>query len=310
MHEKDVTYARWNWDLPIKIEHNVRQIQVKQEYNGWYLDTEWVKSCIEDLENKCHELEQRIYPSLSTEVIVDETKHKGEYKYVRSPFLKSGAYSRSVVDWLNKWEISDPDQSLVGGPFTRVHFDKLDLNRTEKLKKQLLQLGWKPTEWNTNNDGIRTSPKITEDSLQSLGGSLGGDIQRWIVYRHRKSQIEGFLKNVRQDNRIPACGNTLGAVTRRYTHKVVVNIPKASPNVIYGWEMRRCFTAAPGKKLVGIDAEGLELRLLAHYMGDPEYVNAVVNGSKEDGTDVHTLNQHMAGLETRDQAKTFIYALI
>ena len=57
-------------------------------------------------------------------------------------------------------------------------------------------------------------------------------------------------------------------------------------------------------KLVGIDASGLELRMLAHYMNDDAYTNEVVSG------DIHTTNQKAAGLETRNQAKTFIYAFL
>jgi DNA polymerase I-like protein with 3'-5' exonuclease and polymerase domains len=64
------------------------------------------------------------------------------------------------------------------------------------------------------------------------------------------------------------------------------------------------WTVPKGYKLVGIDASGLELRMLAHYMEDKEYTNEIVNG------DVHTANQHLAGLESRNQAKTFIYALL
>jgi DNA polymerase I-like protein with 3'-5' exonuclease and polymerase domains len=49
------------------------------------------------------------------------------------------------------------------------------------------------------------------------------------------------------------------------------------------------------------------LRCLAHYLArydDGEYVDLVLNG------DIHTANQEAAGLDTRDQAKTFIYALL
>ena len=55
---------------------------------------------------------------------------------------------------------------------------------------------------------------------------------------------------------------------------------------------------------MGIDASGLELRILSHYMNNKEYINEVING------DIHTTNQTLAGLETRDTAKTFIYAFI
>jgi DNA polymerase I len=67
---------------------------------------------------------------------------------------------------------------------------------------------------------------------------------------------------------------------------------------------RDCFTVPEGHKLVGIDASGLELRMLAHYMNDPAYTDLILNG------DIHTYNQEAAGLPTRDNAKTFIYAFL
>jgi DNA polymerase-1 len=39
-------------------------------------------------------------------------------------------------------------------------------------------------------------------------------------------------------------------------------------------------------------------------MGDQEYTNEILNG------DIHTANQSAAGLATRDEAKTFIYAFL
>jgi DNA polymerase I-like protein with 3'-5' exonuclease and polymerase domains len=50
--------------------------------------------------------------------------------------------------------------------------------------------------------------------------------------------------------------------------------------------------------------------MLAHYMTDQDYVVTVTTGTQANGTDVHTVNQKAAGLETRAQAKTFIYALL
>jgi len=98
--------------------------------------------------------------------------------------------------------------------------------------------------------------------------------------------------------------NTNGAVTGRMTHSKpnLAQVPASySP---YGKECRQCWIARDGYKLVGFDASGLELRMLAHYMDDKEYTNEVVGG------DIHTANQQLAGLESRDQAKTFIYALL
>jgi DNA polymerase I-like protein with 3'-5' exonuclease and polymerase domains len=44
--------------------------------------------------------------------------------------------------------------------------------------------------------------------------------------------------------------------------------------------------------------------MLAHYMNDKDYIDEIING------DIHTTNQQLAGLESRDQAKTFIYAFL
>ena len=59
-----------------------------------------------------------------------------------------------------------------------------------------------------------------------------------------------------------------------------------------------------GHKLVGIDASGLELRMLAHYMRDENYTKEILSG------DIHTANMKAAGLTDRNQAKTFIYAFL
>ena len=65
----------------------------------------------------------------------------------------------------------------------------------------------------------------------------------------------------------------------------------------YGKECRALWIVNKGYKLVGVDASGLELRMLAHYMNDKDYIHEVVNG------DIHTANQIAAGLESRDKAK-------
>jgi len=95
-----------------------------------------------------------------------------------------------------------------------------------------------------------------------------------------------------------------GAVTGRMTHfkPNMAQIPATySP---YGKDCRSCWTVPEGYKLVGIDASGLELRMLAHYMNDRSYTNEVLNG------DIHTANQKLAGLESRDKSKKFIYAYL
>jgi len=101
--------------------------------------------------------------------------------------------------------------------------------------------------------------------------------------------------------RVPAQAFSCATNTFRMRHKVVVNIPSRG---LYGKEMRQLFKAGKGKKLLGCDGSGLELRMLAHYMNDAEYTDIVLNG------DIHNHNKDQAGLPTRDISKKFIYMFL
>lgn len=99
--------------------------------------------------------------------------------------------------------------------------------------------------------------------------------------------------------RVPAAAFSIGTNTFRMRHRFVVNIPARGLR-----PLRHLFIASKGKKILGCDGAGLELRMLSHFMNDPEYTAVVLNG------DIHTHNQLKAGLRTRDMAKTFIYAFL
>lgn len=124
-------------------------------------------------------------------------------------------------------------------------------------------------------------------------------ILEYLTLQKRLGMVDSWLNAYAADGRVHGRVNTCGAVTGRMTHSSpnMAQIPSES---LY----RECWTVPEGKRLVGIDASGLELRMLAHYMKDDNYTNEVLNG------DIHTANQNAAGLSTRDQAKTFIYAFL
>jgi hypothetical protein len=99
--------------------------------------------------------------------------------------------------------------------------------------------------------------------------------------------------------RVPAVAISIGTSTFRMRHRNVVNIPARGL-----YPLRDLFIAGKGKMILGCDGAGLELRVLSHFMNDPEYQEVVLNG------DIHTHNQLKAGLPIRDMAKTFIYAFL
>jgi hypothetical protein len=237
---------------------------------------------------------------------------------VSNPFLKTGGYRKQTKDYIDEVYKNIPEGCvLVGGPYTRIRFEPFKLGSTTQVKDYLLASGWVPESWNFSlKTGERTSPKL-EGEFQGVDGELPRKVKERITWRHRRSQIEGWLKNVRSDNSLPAGANPCGTNTGRMRHSVVVNVPKAntdkqgalvwdteSQRDIYGTQMRSLFIPREGYKLVGHDASGLELRMLAHYMNDPDFTSEILHG------DIHSFNQLKAGLPTRDDAKTFIYAFL
>ena len=130
-------------------------------------------------------------------------------------------------------------------------------------------------------------------------------MSEYLMLQKRYAQVHSWLDHVNEDTgRVHGRVISNGAVTGRMTHQNpnMAQIPASSKP--YGEECRSCWTVPSGTKLVGFDASGLELRMLAHYMNDKEFTNVLLR------EDVHTRNQMAAGLANRDQAKTFIYAFL
>ena len=175
----------------------------------------------------------------------------------------------------------------------------------QQIAEKLIGLGWKPTKKTEKGQVI-----VDEGTLMGLKYPIAGMLSEYMMLQKRIGQIESWLEVIGKDGRVHGRVITNGAVTGRMTHMKpnMAQIPNSgSP---YGPECRQCWTVEEGNVLVGCDASGLELRMLAHYMKDENYVKTVTEGSSKDGTDVHTVNQKAASLQTRDQAKTFIYAFL
>ena len=209
---------------------------------------------------------------------------------VKKPFLLNGSYSKSVITWY----VDSPSKiEEVSGPFTRVEFHEPDIGSRQKLIKQLLKFGWKPIIFTDPTDAHpEGQPKLTikgepVESLMEIEIPVGKDLAMWYTLQHRKSQIEGWINNLRGDGRLTAGANSCGTNTARMRHRNVVNVPKADPKVIFGYEMRDLFIAKDGYRLVGHDAASLEARVMAHYSipyDNGEFAREILHG------DIHNKN--------------------
>ena len=129
-------------------------------------------------------------------------------------------------------------------------------------------------------------------------------VLEYLLLQKRYAQVNSWIEHVQEDGRVHGRVITNGAVTGRMTHPSPNMAQVPSVNSEYGEDCRNCWIVPEGRRLVGVDASGLELRMLAHYMGDEEFTNVLLRD------DIHTRNQTAAGLATRPQAKTFIYAFL
>ena len=169
----------------------------------------------------------------------------------------------------------------------------------QQIAERLIELGWKPRELTPSGRA-----KVDEKTLTKCDLPVAQKLARYFLLQKRSALVKAWVKSCSAKSRVHCRYRTLGAITNRMSC-VSPNLQQVpAVRVEYGKDCRELFEAPEGRKLIDTDAAGLELRVLAHYMNDGRFTREVLEG------DVHTANQQMAGLETRDQAKTFIYALL
>ena len=186
----------------------------------------------------------------------------------------------------------------------------------QQIASRMRELGWIPTKF--TDTGV---PKMDEPVVIELSELFeeAKPLADYLLSSKRMGQISnpktgnGWLNRLASDGRIHGRADTMGCISFRFSHSApnLGQVPSCSNP--FGPECRRLFGVDKGNSMVGVDASGLELRFLGHYMAPWDggaFAKAAAFGRKEDGTDIHTVNQVKAGLPTRDNAKTFIYALI
>jgi len=291
----------------IAIEHWFRFVISLQERHGFKFDLDKADlltaklmgiraKLTTDLQNqwKPTEVEMKSPAGWTLQIVSDDSVEVIQRKTKNE--LKQELKSRGLKQTLVK------DAKKQGNAVKEIPFNP---GSRKQIAERLIGLGY---ELPTENDGV--SYKVDESVLRGIDHPIAEDLLSYLLVQKRLGQLaegqQAWLK-LQKNGVIHGSVNTNGAVTGRCTHSNpnVAQVP--SVRAEFGSECRELFTVRNGYKLVGCDASGLELRMLAHYMAfydGGQYAKIVTEG------DVHTVNQQAAGLETRDQAKTFIYALL
>ena len=262
-----------DFGMSIELEHKVAQIIQKQHERGFKINVV-----------EAYELQSKFQEDmndLTTKVRETFPPMKIEEEFIPKSNNKARGYVKGV-------------------PFTKVKYKEFNLGSRQQIAERLMLLGWKPKK-KTDKGHVIVDEKVLSEIHNIPEAKL---INRFLMLQKRIAQVNSWIEGIKEDGRVHGKVITNGTITGRMSHQSpnMAQIPAVySP---YGKECRALWTVNKGYKLVGVDASGLELRMLAHYMNDKDYIYEVVNG------DIHRANQAAAGLESRDKAKTFIYAFI
>lgn len=205
------------------------------------------------------------------------------------------------------------DTEYISGAFTLIEWPEFSLGSRQQIAERLQRAGYKLTKVTEKGNYIIDDVVLQEAA--DAGIPEAKPLAEYFLIQKLEAMVKNWIAAAvwHKDQgvyRVHGYVNSHGAASSRMTHSNpnVAQVP--APSSTYGKQCRSLFTVRKGYKLVGCDASGLELRMLACYMKDREYSEAIVNGVKELGTDIHTVNMKAAGLSSRDQAKTMVYALL
>lgn len=217
-------------------------------------------------------------------------------------------------------------------PFVRINRVTFNPKSRQHLGDRLQELfGWVPTEFGGKNND---QAKVDETTLKAIPESvLQKDLRELILEFLVVSKTLGQLADGKKawidlcagDGRLHGRMDTLGTVSHRGAHMDpnLGQVPSVKmekdgageEHPLFGWkggfgaECRSLFQpGVPGWHQTGVDASGLELRLLGHYL-TPYDEGAFAERVSTPGLDIHAENAKVTGLSRAD-TKTVTYAFL
>ena len=265
----------------IKLEMDMAMLMAQQEASGFRFDMDAavrVRSQLQDEFDSITEAISKIYLYVPGKVFTPKRADKKRGYVAGAPMTRLTDFnptSRQNIAWAL--------QTFRGARFTRVTETgkpKVDEATLSEVRDVALSAGNQQL-----HDECEMFIRLL--TLQKWLGQLSEGTNSWF------NSIEG-------DGCIHhSC--TLSTQTGRNAHRG----PNLGQVVSAPWA-RELFVPHPGHVMVGADLEGLELRLLGHYLAafdEGAFAEVVVNG------DIHQQNADRVGC-TRTQVKTLTYAFI
>jgi DNA polymerase-1 len=323
-----------DWAKSLRMEHDIQIICEEMTDNGFKFDEPKAEEYLGEILSRMEELEAQFQVDFPPKLV--------EVNRIKYRLKGDGSLYKNVTDALEKYPHTYID--TMGEEHMLVCHDWQEFNAgsTKQRIERLWEAGWEPVDktkghilferegeddperaekfayygWQCNETNLNTLPSDAPQGARALA--------EWLTLEGRRSSLMEWLGCVAGDGRIHGRFTHIGAWTGRLAHSAPnqANIPAAfhgdpktdveNVKAKYDGPFRGLWTVEEGNYLVGTDAEGIQLRILADLMESQEYVDAIITGKKEDETDIHNLNRKALGLPhiTRDMAKTFIYAFL
>ncbi len=252
------------------LEHSVAQILTQQEIHGWHFD-----------ERSAWELESSLRQELEDFTQLLRNRH---------PFVAGSVFNPKR---------NNRTQGYVAGAES-IRLKELNPTSRDHIAWVLTtHYGWKPSSISSNG-----KPVVDEIVLKEIGTDIALQFLRCLELKKALGMIsEGvnaWLKLCTTSSRIhhhcSVATNTFRASHRKPN---LAQVPSDE-------EFRKLFTATPGMVMCGADLSGIELRMLAHYLGrydSGRYAEILLNG------DIHQVNADKIGI-TRRAVKTVTYAFL
>ncbi len=312
----------------IQAEHFAVRWQTQSNYHGWPFDVEGAYKLYNIFEEELKYAKEKLEARLGMKcVAVDKKKGVVESKFPK--WTQQGCYSSHTADWfqIDPWSGFVGESRPIEGEYSRVSFEKLSLDSVADVKIFLFRNGWEPTDWNYKKDPLtgrkteeKSTPKITEDSLEFLGGD-GKLYTDFLTTKSRHAILKTWLENIDSEGNLHGDCFPIGTPSMRTRHMIIANIPSGEidkkGNAVSKWgpEMRKLFKAKAGWKVIGCDSSGNQARGLAHYLDDENFIDTLLHGDiHQTNADVLTTvlknDLSIEHVVERSQAKRILYAFL
>lgn len=299
--KQDVRILQQAW-LPSSQRRNISKVRSFGKFYETFKDAceleFYVAYCIELQRQHGFNFDFNKATELETQFRVEQKQIERRLQEVFPPIVTE-RYSEKQID------------KATGKPKRlKDHVEVFNAGSRDQIADRLIaKYGWKPKA--KTPTGKAQIDETILDSLPYPEARLCADYMKLgkklgMIADGDNAWLKLCVLNPDGSARIHGQVNTLGARTHRMSH-FKPNMAQVDSDE----RLRALFMADEGHKLVGVDAEGLELRMLAHYLypyDEGAYAETVHKGDKALKTDIHSVNQRAAGLHSRDSAKTLIYA--